>query len=671
MILASKTIYRPDLQGLRAIAIIVVILNHAESPLFPGGFIGVDVFFVLSGYLITAVLTQEHADSGTIILLNFFARRLKRLLPALLVMLSIVVLAGSFLLPSYQLTQQIGSLNFAATWSSNLFFSLSTIDYFSDLKTKDFFLHTWSLGIEEQFYLIWPLIILLSFFIIKNLKIESSTNLQLAVLLTPLALFSFGLSQYWTITKPIWSFYMMPSRIWQFLFGATSFIWIQHKETSLSSKVKYYSLLHWNEYLGFIGLALIFISAISFHSYMTYPGILALLPSIGAALVIYTGHSTSGTVVSRILKHPSLVWIGDRSYSWYLWHWPILMLGFSLGIQHFFDRISILVLLSLVIAIISYRYIEIPFWKGRFSNTKPFLVLIASTLAMLLLIFLSQKLLNNTTETSNNKTTFTANKVRTDIPIIYNQGCDAWHANSDVNPCMFGDVNSPKSVVLLGDSITAQWFSLFPEIFTSPQWHIIVLTKSSCPMVDEDFFYTRIGKVYDVCNEWRNAVIKYLESVQPNIIFVGNTASINFSERQWVDGSARVFSRLSKAAKDVIVFPGTYQLSFDGPSCIERNLSPLSELSTYPQLPECTEKALTSQADTVANYLKQAASQFQNVKLLNLNDLVCPDSICSAISSSGLIVFRDQQHLTNSFVKAQVSVVRERLRALKLESFSN
>ena len=152
--------FRPDLQGLRAVAVLLVIFAHAGIPPFGGGFIGVDVFFVLSGYLISALLVREFHDTGRIQLASFYARRLRRLLPALLVVIISTVLAASLLLPSREALGMLASTPYAASWSSNLFFAFRDYDYFDEAATRDLFLHTWSLGVEEQFYLVWPLVLL-------------------------------------------------------------------------------------------------------------------------------------------------------------------------------------------------------------------------------------------------------------------------------------------------------------------------------------------------------------------------------------------------------------------------------------------------------------------------------------------------------------------------------
>lgn len=659
--------YRPDLQGLRAISIILVVLNHVGVSFVPGGFVGVDVFFVLSGYLISGLLIQEYTNRGSIDLLQFIARRLRRLLPALFLMLSVVVLISSVLLSSYEVLQQTASVLYATTWTSNLFFSLSTINYFEEIKSRDLFLHTWSLGVEEQFYITWPVLILIIFTVLKKLQVGTHGRSQLLTMLMVLFLGSLGLSWYWTQTNPLWSFYMMPSRIWQFALGAAAFVWFQPKRYPHKESKQLYLSALWGAHLGAVGVGLIFGAAAFLNANGTYPGFWALLPSIGALLIISAGHFNHAQTGRSILAHPVLVWIGDRSYSWYLWHWPLLMLGFSWGLQHHFTETTGLVALSFLFAILSYRYVELPFWKGRLSHANPLIVILLSVLAMLTMIWCAQSYLKPPVSNNVPQSVSSTSRARSDVPIIYAYGCDAWYANADVNPCIIGEASAPRTVVLLGDSVGAQWFSIFPEIFKSPEWRIMVLTKSSCPMVDEDLFYSRIGKIYTVCTEWRNEVFGYLESIRPDIVFLGSAATYNFSRNQWVNGSKRILARLTKIASHVFVIPGTYQLSFDGPGCLERHLSS-PQPSAVASTQVCRENLFSKEPARVAHYLDQAVKIFPNARLLDLNDLVCPNGQCSAQDSAGIVVFRDQQHLTDSFVRAQAPMVHKRLEILGLET---
>lgn len=345
------------------------------------------------------------------------------------------------------------------------------------------------------------------------------------------------------------------------------------------------------------------------------------------------------------------------------------MLGFAYGMQHRFAETLSLVALSLLLANLSYRWVEQPFWKGRCSQAAPTRIILLSILAMLAVIAGVRNYFNLTLPAHDNnpQPVSLADAARSDVPIIYARRCDAWYANANVEPCLFGDSNATKTVVLLGDSIGAQWFSLLPEIFPGPEWRIVVLTKSACAMVDEDYFYSRIGQIYTVCTQWRNAVLDYLASFQPDIVFLGSAATYDFSETQWTAGSSRVLARLTEVTKQVIIVPGTPKLSFDGPSCLARHTSTAHELVAT-DVSICREALITTQAADVAHYLQQAVQHFPNVNLLNLNDLVCPGEYCAAQDSNGLIVFRDSQHLTDSFVRAQAPKVIDRLRKFGLIS---
>lgn len=667
MTLPPSLPYRPDIQGLRAIAIMLVVFAHAEISAVSGGFIGVDLFFVLSGYLITGLLVREYEGDGTVHLARFLARRLKRLLPALLAMLALVLLIAPLLLSSHEAVEQSASVAYAATWTSNLFFAFSHFDYFSELRTRDLFLHTWSLGVEEQFYVLWSVVLLLALKLLSRQPRRGGHQKQLLLILGLLFASSLGLSWHWTMTHPAWSFYLMPSRIWQFAMGAGVFVWLHGRNTAGMPAPRLSR--GWANGCASIGLALIFGSAVSLHPDMTYPGFWALLPSFGAVLVIAAGHGGTPQGASRVLAHPALIWFGDRSYSWYLWHWPVLMLGFALGTQKRPAETVWLVALSLLLAMLSYRWIEQPFRMGRLRPTGPARTILVSILAMLIVIAGARNYLDFFLPVPNNdpqRPVSLADAARRDMPIVYARGCDRSYSDKNVHPCLFGDTDAPRTVVLLGDSIGAQWFSLLPEIFRTPEWRTVVLTKSACPMVDEDYFYRPIGKTYTVCREWRDAVFAYLKSLRPNVVFLGSSATYGFTEAQWTDGSTRVLARLTAVAEHVVVVTGTPRLSFDGPGCLARH-APAADGPVAVNKSICREALVATQAADVANYLARAVKRFPTAGLLDLNDLVCPDGYCSAQNPAGLVVFRDSLHLTDSFVRTQVPKVIDRLKLIGLE----
>lgn len=214
--------YRPDLQGLRALAILVVVAAHAGLPHLEGGFVGVDVFFVLSGYLITGMLLRELRLQGTLDLAAFYARRLRRLLPALLFMLACTALASILLLAPFEQQAQAPAFVAAALWLANIHFAVTDAGYFEAGSEHSLVLHTWSLAVEEQFYLFWPLLLLAL----------AGSSVRLGRVLPGLALaavLSFALCQWLTVEKPLWAFYAMPTRAWQFALGGLVFLMLDRR----------------------------------------------------------------------------------------------------------------------------------------------------------------------------------------------------------------------------------------------------------------------------------------------------------------------------------------------------------------------------------------------------------------------------------------------------------
>jgi len=402
-------------------------------------------------------------------------------------------------------------------------------------------------------------------------------------------------------------------------------------------------------------------SAILLNPEHAYPGFWALAPSLGAALVIVAGHTVSSGHDGP-LAHPMLVWLGDRSYSLYLWHWPVFILSFTLGLQGQVLPILGMILVSLLLAILSFRYIELPFWKGRWSHFEPRRVILVSFLIMVTMILAMYHGIRELPKSDS--TTDVSNQWRRDKPVIYRYSCDTWYESTQIARCVFGKETASKTVVFLGDSIGLQWFSIAPIIFPQPLWRIIVLTKSSCALVDEDYYYSHIGKTYQVCTDWRNKILDEMDKLRPDILIMGNSATYDFSESQWIDGSSRILDRLSVAARKVFVIPGTPNLGFDGPGCTSRHLSVKGQIDKG----ACLAKDRISLIKPGIGFLEQAVNRFANVHMLNLNNLVCPGGNCRAVSTEGLVVFRDSRHLTDTFVRAQVPYIRERMEQLSKDS---
>ena len=663
--LAHTIPFRRDIQGLRAVAIALVILAHAHVTGFAGGFVGVDVFFVLSGYLITGLLLRERLSTGGIRYSQFLSRRLRRLLPAMLAMLIVVIVLATLLLSAYETRMQTGSFVYAATWTSNFFFTFSEFDYFSALQAKDLFLHTWSLGVEEQFYIVWPWLVLVAFAFLGAGGNAGDRKKPLLYLLAAVFAVSLALCLHWSEYGPLLSFYMMPARGWQFAMGAAVFVWFHDfGETNTSVEGRSPSALP-SSLIGVIGVLLIVGSAMLLDTDLAYPGLYALLPSSGAALVILAGQKSASSVSNRLLASDYFVWVGDRSYSLYLWHWPVLLLGDAFGVTRTMVGTAALIAVSLLLASVSYQLVERPFWKGRFSKASAHRTVFASVASMAIVVAAAYGLHDNVYGAPQVIAGQGHYNPRLDRPFIYDSEteCDTYIRNSELVPCSESDKDAKHKAVLLGDSIGAQWADLLTEVYSQPDWQVMVLTKSACAIVDEEYYYAPAGGTYDVCSDWRESAIDYLVKTKPDIVFVGSSAHYEFTSTQWTDGVGRVLAPLSEAVTRVVLIPGTPTLSFNGPACLKSPYRFSFRLTDSRR--ECEEAMMSTASDDVAAYLEIAANRIDNVSVLNLNDIVCPGKRCAAQSVDGLTVFRDDKHLTVSFVSSQLPNVLDHLQQLK------
>jgi peptidoglycan/LPS O-acetylase OafA/YrhL len=340
--------YRPDIDGLRAIAVLAVVAFHLHFKPLSGGYVGVDVFFVISGYLIgAAVLRQMRA--GTYSLGGFYVRRLRRLAPALAAMLLAATVAVCAVgLP--RATYEFGQSLMATTLFASNFWFLSNTDYFHTAAKYTPLIHTWSLAVEEQFYLLFPLLMLA----LRRLKPPA-----LLAVLCGLAAASLGLSQVMLAHYHNSSFYLLPTRLWELLLGVIV----------LEAKVGLFSHRAWREAAAWLGLGAIAVAVLVYLPAWPFPGLLALAPCVGAALVLAAG-AGGPTLAGRLLALPPLVFFGLISYSLYLWHWPIIvLLKLGLPADAFGIRMSIGVfVLSTVVAWVSWRLIERPFRNPALSD---------------------------------------------------------------------------------------------------------------------------------------------------------------------------------------------------------------------------------------------------------------------------------------------------------------
>jgi len=631
--------YRADIEGLRAVAILLVVAAHARLPGLDGGFVGVDVFFVLSGYLITGLLLRQ-MHTGTFGFADFYARRLRRLLPGLLLMLLVTGVLGYLLTAPDQQGAQAQSAAGAAVWLSNFVFAFGNLDYFGPDAESNLFLHTWSLGVEEQFYLVWPLLLVLV------ASARSDDTRRLKFILCGVFAISLALCIAWTRTRPLLAFYMMPPRAWQFALGALTFL--AAGERNAESERGLYAA-------GWLGLAAIVAAAVSFDHNVPYPGIRALLPSLGAAAVLGAG-ARRGDGVARLLALRPLQAIGRVSYAWYLWHWPVLLLGAAV-VDMTLPHRSLLAAIALACGTASYYLVETPIRRDARLVARP--ALFASAAIALMLAGAAMAAYWRTAATQRMASPGMARfqQVRDDKPVIYGLHCDDWYFSAEVRLCTFGPENAAHTAVVMGDSVGLQWFPAYLDIFTRPGWRLLVATKSSCPMADAPLFYERIGREYTECERWRSEVVPFVAKFKPDIVILGSADSAPYSQEQWTEGTARLLQTLAPASGHVYILRSTPVLPFDAPSCLEPRSALYQAISTHRV---CQAPAATAHGDDVYRWLGAAAGRFGNASTLDLTDAICTGGICSA-ERNGMIVFRDSQHLSAAFAKSLAAVLRSRI----------
>ncbi|MEN1941733.1 acyltransferase family protein [Luteimonas sp. MJ174] len=636
--------FRPDIEGLRALAVLLVIAAHAKVPGFAGGFIGVDIFFVLSGYLITGLLCKEVQATGTIKLRAFYARRLQRLMPALLLMVAVTAIASALLLAPFEQAPQAAAGMAATAWLSNFYFAFAHIDYFGAGAETNVFLHTWSLGVEEQFYLAWPVLLLFCLGLLGRRRGSGPNWPQLWQGLLATLVISMALSLIMTIQTPALAFYMAPSRAWQFALGAVVLLaghFLCRNREARDQRQVPWTLLAW------CGLALVLVSASWFDKGMPYPGWRALLPSIGTALILAAGQYAPANFCTYTLSLRPLVGIGRLSYSLYLWHWPALVLGATVFGQSAPARVA-LVAAAAVLAWLSHRVIETPIRHSLWLRARPGNVLASSCLLIACAALAGIQWQTRTQDWSQDPELLQYMESRGDAPIIYAHNCDEWYHSSRVRACYFGPEDATRTAVLLGDSIGAQWFSAVQGHFNGNDWRILVLTKSACPMVDLPIFYQRIGRRYTECEEWRERALEYLDEVKPEAIILGSSHTYAFSPQEWREGSQRVLEHVAASAGRTYLLQPVPTLTFDAPTCEARQAW---RRRHFPQLPDtCTASPANSIMAGVKMALQDSADA-TGVQMVDLSDHVCPSGVCRG-QRNGAAVYRDSQHLTDRFVRS-------------------
>jgi peptidoglycan/LPS O-acetylase OafA/YrhL len=644
---------------MRGIAVLLVVLYHVGIPGVRGGFIGVDVFFVLSGFLITDLLVKEAARTGRISFVQFYARRTRRLLPAAILVLTVTLVASLLVLSPLEQSRYAASAIATSIYASNLHFMRQATDYFAPNLSSDPFLHTWSLAIEEQFYLVWPMLIALGFS--GRRPVARLVKLIIAVCLVSLA------ACVWlTIVKKPWAFFGSPLRAWEFGIGG------------LACLVPAAALRHRPglcRALGWGGLVTVLIGAAALTGHMLFPGPWAALPAIGTVGMLLAGTGTPGIGVGVPLGSAPLQHLGRLSYSWYLWHWPVLVLALAVAPDLSVPAKALWATGALAAAAVAFALVENPIRFHPALLPRPGLSLaLAAVLSLAGLVFglgsqeYSGRLLSQQPQRS------FARAVR-DGPALTRRGCFMSEARKGLRQCVFGDSSSATTLVLFGDSHAAMWFPALEQIANERHWRLISMVRASCPVATVPVYDPRGGEEQQECAVWRRLALRRIMELRPTLVVMANSVGYikrpgeseglsQLSYGQWAKGMRTTFVSLDSAGVRGLLFRDTPRAKTDVPLCLsraayfgweQRDCATDRDHALYPEIYDLEQRA---------------AGGLSHISTVDLSDLVCGSAVCETVQR-GMVVYRDRSHLTATFARSLAPALLQRIEPLATSAASN
>ena len=623
--------YRADIDGLRAVAILSVVAFHADQVLLPGGFIGVDIFFVISGYLITRIILADW-DSGQFSFTNFWARRARRILPALLFMLLVVTAVAALMLLPDDLNQYGQLLSHTAVFTANLFLAQDR-GYFDPINLDSPLLHVWSLAVEEQYYLIWPILLTVS---VRTLK-----RPQLIGGLVVLFCLSLAYSEWAIFHAPKQAFYNLPSRAFELLIGAGIAI-------ANPGQIKSRLLA---ETLSAFGVLLVCLGLIFIDEKSRFPGIAALLPCCGTALLLLGGGRSTRTLIERGLASPVLVPIGRISYSWYLWHWPPLAFA-----RYYYERpltqpeIAMALSAGLLLAVVSWHFVERPFRMpaapSRFRRA--FLPMAICSSVALLALGAAFHRLNGLPSRIDKDSLAMLDQFQRDKSL----GCnDRLQGRVELQKCEFGKIDAAgPSVMLWGDSHAGHYLPALAKIAAAQGVKGELRRSSDCrPFVDPEGIETKSAH-QRLCRAANEATFAELSS-RPDIASVVLAARWAARDIAATDGrELAVFSRnlertivaLERIGKQVMILGPAPELPLNLKSCMTK------QIRFARKIPGCESVAMTSigYQTGIWNLMRQLSGRHPELTYFAPQNYLCEGSVCRTTDGQGHPLYTDNHHLS-------------------------
>lgn len=662
--------FRGDIEGLRGIAVGAVLLSHAGVPLASGGYVGVDVFFVISGFLITGLLVRELERSGTISIPRFYARRVRRLLPlAALVLATVVVLSQLAFSP---VTNELVAKDVlaAAVYVVNWRFVSQAVDYFAQDAAASPVQHYWTLAIEEQFYVVWPVLLLLATWWWR--RSGHSIRPALWALVAVVGGASLAYSVAFTPESPIAAYFSSFTRAWELALGAAIAL---APLPRLGGATR--SALAWS------GLAAIAVAVVTYDSSTAFPGTAALLPTMGAAAIIVAGTGPPPGLASRMLGVQTLRDAGRVSYAWYLWHWPFLIFAAEVWGPLSVSQGIAVVVASWVPTVISHRLLEEPVHRSERFARRPRLALgiwaagTGAAAGAAALLFVVQPSLpvapagairgaavlheDRKLQKEADRLRPEPRKATGDRGPLADDGCFLPDGETRSPPCVYGDRDSKTTVVLMGDSHAMHHFPALELIARQRGWRLVALTKAGCPpvaLVKRGPLDRGTG-----CEDWRELAFRRIESEDPRMVVLSGATGYSVEEDgEKLEGRDRedaledsyvgVLERLRDVAPHVVVLKDPPVPPTDIPGCVSESLNRLDKCS------------FRLEGGFEQTFETRAAARVEGAEVVDVTPVICPDGTCRSVIGDAL-VYRNKGHLTATFSATLAPTIARQLPRLR------
>lgn len=640
-----KLTYRKDIDGLRAISVLAVVFNHAGIGLFSGGYVGVDIFFVISGYLITSIILREIL-SNDFSIIRFYERRIRRILPALFVMITFTVVASAVMYDSEKFKEYGKSLIATTLFASNINFWMES-GYFDAPSQLKPLLHTWSLAVEEQFYIFFPLVMF---------TLYRYTRKIAPAILFAIAILSLGFAASTVQNNPSTAFYLAHLRTWELLIGAFLALNIMPENIRKT----------YRNIIGVLGLIMILLPIFLYSGATDFPGIAALLPVLGAAFIIFSGIE-DGSLTKRLLSLPPLVFIGKVSYSLYLWHWPLIIFSKYYAIRPLtMLELSGIIAAILVISTLSWRFVETPFRANNFFKTKQLYFFAAICITLLVITGGAIYRFRGFPERNGLEYLQRDNKKEKDWAF---EECNinATDNPTEITPCFIGDGNKIPSFMIWGDSHAPTYGKAIHNSASTNGVSGILTYGRGCPSLLNMIPTPQTSDV--LCEDYNQMVVTYLKR-HPEIttIILASRWTI------WLEGTRykQEEGPLSFLTDSLREFPEktpNYELFSIG---LQRTIKILRDMDrqvfVIVPLPEIgydvpSANFIASQtgrdvnriiAPTIDEYLARNQQTFSilekfegmyGIQLIEPWKLMCQDNICR-VAIDGIPLYRDDDHLS-------------------------